>query len=272
MMNQQKVTGIYFSPTGNSRRVCRALLRGIGTEVAETREVDITQPDSRETVYRFRQEDLVVITLPVYAGRIPNKLLPFVENNLKGDHTPAVIAVTYGNRSYDNALIEMRETLIPNGFDIVAAIAVPSEHPFSKQLANGRPNGRDLEEIQRFAQNVASRLASAEEHNLLQLPGEWPCNYYVPKGEDGLPANFLKAKPVTDASRCNRCGLCARLCPMGSINRENPSDVEGICIKCHSCIHHCPNGAKQFDDKAFISHVRMLETHYTEEKEIAFFI
>lgn len=271
-MTPRKATGIYFSPTDNSRRVCHALLQGIDTEVAEAHEVDITQPEKRQTVYRFGREELIVLTLPVYAGRIPNKLLPFVENNLKGDHTPAIIAVTYGNRSFDNALIEIRETLTQNGFEVAAAIAVPSQHAFSSQLATGRPNVSDLRKIQQFAHDAVGRLASREENRQLQLPGEWPSSYYIPKGEDNEPVNFLKAKPETDPNSCSRCGLCARLCPMGSINKEDPSLVEGTCIKCHSCIRHCPNGAKRFGDKAFISHVKMLETNYTEEKEITFFL
>ena len=37
---------------------------------------------------------------------------------------------------------------------------------------------------------------------------------------------------------------------MGSVDREDVSQVTGICIKCQACIKSCPNGAKYFTDEA----------------------
>lgn len=86
--------------------------------------------------------------------------------------------------------------------------------------------------------------------------------YYIPLGEDGQPAKFLKAKPKTDLTRCDHCGKCAKVCPMGSINPDNTDEVPGICIKCQACIQYCPQGAKYFDDPRFLSHKAMLEKSY----------
>ena len=83
--------------------------------------------------------------------------------------------------------------------------------------------------------------------------------YYTPLKEDGTGAHFLKAKPVTDASRCTRCGICASVCPMGSIAADEPDSTAGICIKCHACIKTCPARARRFLDGDFLSHVKMLE-------------
>ena len=93
-----------------------------------------------------------------------------------------------------------------------------------------------------------------------------PGPYYRPLRMDGEPAVFLKAKPKTDAGKCTNCGMCARVCSMGSIDSEDTSKVPGICIKCQACVARCPVGAKYFDDPDFLSHREMLETHYTEEK------
>ena len=92
------------------------------------------------------------------------------------------------------------------------------------------------------------------------------------KGEDGQPAKFLKAKPKTDLDKCTNCGICAKVCPMGSISKENCADIPGICIKCQACIVKCPEKAKYFDDEAFLSHVRMLEKNFTERREPEWFL
>ena len=90
-------------------------------------------------------------------------------------------------------------------------------------------------------------------------------------GTDGQPAKFLKAKPQTDPDKCTDCGLCAAVCPMGSIDPADVSSVPGVCIKCQACVVKCPTGAKYFDDPAFLSHKDMLETNYTRRAESQLF-
>ena len=89
----------------------------------------------------------------------------------------------------------------------------------------------------------------------------------MPKGTDGQPAKFLKAKPRTDLSKCHNCGACARVCPMAAIDPKNVAEVPGTCIKCHACVRRCTRHAKYFDDPAFLSHVAMLEQNFQEPKK-----
>ena len=77
---------------------------------------------------------------------------------------------------------------------------------------------------------------------------------------------------TNDASRCVKCGLCARLCPMGAIDPEDVYSVPGICIKCQACVRKCTKHAKYFDDPAFLSHVAMLEQTFTEPKKNEVFL
>ena len=86
--------------------------------------------------------------------------------------------------------------------------------------------------------------------------------------EAGEPANFLKARPVTDPNVCNGGGKCAKVCPMGAIDRSDVSRVTGVCIKCFACVRLCPRGAKSFDDPDLSSHIRMLERDFSGWKEI----
>ena len=87
--------------------------------------------------------------------------------------------------------------------------------------------------------------------------------YYIPLGEDMQPAKFLKAVPKTVEELCDGCGVCIKACPVGSISSDYMT-ITGPCIKCQACIIKCHSGAKYFDDEAFLSHVRMLETNYTK--------
>ena len=107
----------------------------------------------------------------------------------------------------------------------------------------------------------------------IEVRGDDPVTaYYTPLGTDGKPAVFLKAKPKTDPEKCTKCGICATVCPMGSIPKDAPDTCTGICIKCHACVRNCPTGAKYFDDEAFLSHKAMLERDYTRRADAKIFL
>ena len=119
---------------------------------------------------------------------------------------------------------------------------------------------------------IVTVYAGFYQNYAVTVDGDADAPYYRPLGLDGEPKNFLKAKPQTDRSKCTGCGVCAALCPMGSISREDPAEVTGVCIKCHACVRNCPTGAKYFDDEAFLSHKAMLERDYTRRAEDKLFL
>ena len=270
-MHVNKVNSIYFSPAGSTK----AVTEHIAHQVAEALDVpcdiiDFTLPEARTNKYSFQPDELVVFGVPTYAGRIPNKILPFVQTLFEGKETPAVCVVTYGNRNYDSSLTELVQEMTGDGFKVFAAGAFVCRHVFSDRIAAGRPDAEDYREMDEFAGKAVKMLRDKTEPDI-QEPvirgGEPVAPYYIPKGEDGQPAKFLKAKPKTDLGKCTNCGICAKVCPMGSVSKENFADVPGICIKCQACIVKCPEKAKYFDDEAFLSHVRMLEKNFTERRE-----
>ena len=111
-MEIQKVWAVYWSPTGGCRRVTETLAEAAAVRLGVPWEcVDITLPQARERMYLFAQTDLVVVGTPTYAGKVPNKLLPWLQSGLWGNGALAVAVVVFGNRSYDNSLAELCATL-----------------------------------------------------------------------------------------------------------------------------------------------------------------
>ncbi|MEY8295535.1 MAG: EFR1 family ferrodoxin [Emergencia timonensis] len=267
-MNITRIWKVYFSPTGNTDQAVSHLADALRDKLkCPIEKYDFTLPASREAVPAFAAGDLVVFGTPVYAGKVPNKLLPFIQNSFKGNGAAAIPVVTFGNRSFDNGLAELTQSLKNNGFRIISAAAVASQHAFSDSLAAGRPDQEDLKLLSELAVKTAAKLAADGELQPVSVPGDAEAAYYRPLGLDGQPAVFLKAKPETDTTKCTNCGICARNCPMGSISPEEPSEVTGICIKCHACVHKCPENAKYFDDPAFLSHKAMLEKNFQRRAE-----
>ena len=272
-MTIDRVRAVYFSPTGKTRLAVTTLAGEIAAKlgVPLTGE-DLTLPAARQDARIYDKNELVVFGVPTYAGRIPNKLLPAVRESFTADGTYAVALTTFGNRSFDDSLSELRSVLTENGFCVIAGAAVAAQHAFSEALAAGRPDADDLAGIRKFADDICEKLRRGDAEPC-SVRGRDPVGpYYTPRGLDGEPKVFLKAKPVTDKEKCRSCGLCAASCPMGSISAEDCSLVTGVCIKCHACVKRCPTGAKYFDDEAFLSHKAMLERDYMRRAECEFFV
>ena len=273
-MKIQRVWAVYYSATGCTAQAVETLAKALADTLRVPWQKDeFTTPDQRNTVRYFAPEEIVVFGMPVYAGRLPNKLLPFVQEGFCGQGALAVPIVTFGNRSFDDALKELCETLQTNGFHTVAAAAIVAQHAFATALAAGRPNDADLQRIRVFAHALAIDIERCPKPTRpISVPGRSPIGpYYTPLGVDGKPAKFLKAKPKTNQARCLGCGLCAVVCPMGAISRQDPAVVKGVCIKCQACITRCPQRAKYFDDEAFLSHKAQLEQTQAQRKESCFF-
>ena len=270
-MKLEKIWAVYFSGTGTTRRTAERIAGGIASRLnLPVESVDFSRPAVRQETLGFGEKDLVVFGTPVYAGRVPNVLLPFLRERIVGGGALAVPVVLFGNRNYDDALIELRNILAADGMHPIAAGAFVGEHSFSRVLGADRPNAEDEALMDEFAARVAALAAGLDAAPVksVAVRGQEPLRaYYTPRDRAGNPINILKVKPKTDLSRCGGCGLCADLCPMGSIDPADVSTVRGICIKCCACVKGCPAGAKFFDDAGYLYHQHELEAQYARPAE-----
>lgn len=263
---------VYFSPTGGTKKVIRKIGTAMsGKSKLPIRSINVTLPEARKSALTFSKDQILLFALPVYAGRLPNVLLPWL-NTIEGNGATAVPVVVYGNRSYDDALIEWRDLLIKAGFRVIGAGAFVAEHAFSTTLGGGRPDEKDMQKAICFGEALAEKYVDG---NLspVHVPGTpYPYSgYYQPRDGSGNPLDIRKVTPKT-AESCIDCKRCARLCPMGSLSYQDVSLLTGICIKCCACVKGCPVGAKYFDDPAFLYHKEDLEAKFTRRAEPEFFV
>ena len=122
---------IYFSPTGGTKKVADIVSRALSNEREsggwEMKEIDLSPAGTDYSQYHFTREDICIVAAPSFGGRVPGLVLERLKE-MEGGHAKTILAAVYGNRAFEDTLLELEDTLVLAGFDCKAAVAAVAEH------------------------------------------------------------------------------------------------------------------------------------------------
>ena len=270
-MNINKVYSVYYSATGTTQKIASFLGETIAKKLnIPFEKYNYSLPKRREKILEFKENELIICASPTYAGRVPNVMLPFLKNNIKGNGALAVPVVLFGNRNFDDSLIELRNILEDNGFRTIAGGGFIGEHAFSYTLGANRPDEKDMAIALDFAKKIADKIINLAEipKEPIKVRGNEPLRpYYMPRDRHEHAIDILKVKPKVDVPKCTDCKICAYVCPMGSIDFNDVTKYVNICTKCGACIKKCPEKCRYYDDAGYLYHQHELEEEFERRAE-----
>jgi len=200
-------------------------------------EIDLTNAQIDFSAFDFTGDDIAVISVPSYGGRVPALATEKIKR-IHGNETRCIIVCVYGNRAYEDTLVELNDIVEQSEFHVIAAVGAVAEHSIMHQYATGRPDQQDKHELQNFGKKIFDKIKKTNYTSALKIPGNRP---YKKAGAAGLVPKANK--------RCTSCGLCAKNCPAQAISKTNLKITDSKkCISCMRCVIECPESARKVNE------------------------
>jgi ferredoxin len=184
---------------------------------------------------------------------------------LQGNKSPAVIVVTYGNRDFEDALIELRDIAVTANCRPLAAGTFIGEHSYSgadMPIAADRPDDADLAVAKAFGAQILDKILAVSDPtglDSLKVPGN------IPYKE---AAGRMPVTPKVEQSVCTECGACLPVCPTGAIALASGIQIDqNLCIFCCACLKSCPEDALVIAAEPIKQKVQWLHENCAERKE-----
>jgi len=250
------VYSLYFSPTGGTKKASDMVLNAFNVDTY----IDLSQANTDYSKYAFFKGDICFISVPSFGGRVPHIVLERL-GKMKVDRAYAVLVVCYGNRAYDDTLLELKNTVEKMGFFAVGAVSAVTEHSIVRKYAGGRPDIMDKAVLEKYSRKLKD-MFNCSGLKIISVPGNVPYKKY----------SGASYKPETN-SKCNSCGLCVKLCPVNAIDIDKPAKTDKYsCITCMRCIAVCPQNARSIDSKSLSEVEERLKNLCSDRKENELFL
>lgn len=254
MLNFKKVSKVYFSPSGTTERIVNEVAKNFNLP---QKNYDLLSFDGEKTF----EDELVIIGVPVFNGRIPKLACRRLEN-IRAKNSKAIVILNYGNMEYGDALLELNDLLAKNDFDIVGVATTVSQNSLFNQIAKNRPDERDLSQINEFTQRLIEKMEKGDE-NKIYVSGYKPYQtYHTPQFSVDCDENL-----------CIECMDCVYTCPEEAISENTPTLTDiNDCTRCSTCINVCPESARSFSGPAFEAERQVAMDNYMDRQEPNFYL
>lgn len=245
------VTIIYFSQTGNTRRVAQAMAGAFREGCHLTRTVSLKKATPQDAITC----DLLGIGTPCFSSQAPTPIKAFLRTLTPLNQKRAFVFATSGGAP-GRVLSDLTHLLQSKGADVIGGFLTRGEvrHPAPCLIGRmpNRPNEEDFARARRFALAAAEHI-SAGRPGL--VAGSRPDTLRTKEGFYNLVGlistdrveRLLLPEPRLDSTRCDQCKWCVYECPIHNVTLKPYPVLGKQCIRCYRCLTGCPQKAFEVD-------------------------
>lgn len=231
---------LYFSGTGNSRYVARAIAKITGDTV-----VSLNGRIKKGDTGPLHSDQPFVFVTPAYAWRIPRVVRENILQTEFNGNDRAYFVMTCGDGA-GNAAQYIKEICKQKAFVFrgFASVVMPENYVAMFSVPDQVTAGRIVQMAGPGIREIADRINKG-----MQL--KEPCVSITGRLQSWLfnPAFYalINAKGFRFTNACISCGKCAELCPLNNIQIiDGAPRWGGNCTHCMACICGCPTEAIEY--------------------------
>lgn len=233
----------YFSGTNNSKYVACLLAKQLDDKIFNIADCIA----NNEYIFKIESDEKVGFVFPIYAWRAPKILEKFVKKiSISGNNIYFYAIATCGDEC-GLALQRLSKHATKNNIDIklLKSIVMPNNFlplgdiDSAEEIKNRLKNAQV--EVSEIVKKINKCLTVSEVHE--GRTKYFKTNCIAPF----FNAFFRAARGLKADDKCNKCGLCANICPTKNII-INADSIQFCkkCTNCLGCLHRCPQKAIQW--------------------------
>lgn len=232
----------YFSGTGNSLFVARRLGQALNEVL-----VDMSANPNSWTI---GEKEILGFVFPVYAWGLPKVVEDFIKSMPCGDdkHYTFAIFTCGDDMGYTDALL--RKALKKKGWTLNAAFSLQMRNTYvclpGFDIDTPEVEQRKMVEVEKrlpYIMQCIAQHATMRDEELKRGTMPWLKTYVIRPLFNRFLINDNKFKQ--HQSRCKKCGLCVKKCPLQNISYDSDGVLtwNGHCTHCLRCYHVCARHA-----------------------------
>jgi flavodoxin/ferredoxin len=266
--NTFKIALMYFSATGNTKKIADVVEESLTKLAASVTKIDITSYEARKEQMSLREYDAVIFGFPIYSLRAPRVCRQWLET-LNGEGKKCSVFFTFGGFGKDPAHYYIKELLDKRNFTLVSTAEILAVHTFNRcgwQAAEGRPNQSDFEVVEEYADKTLNRFTGEDTDIIHDFKKPAFPSEQLDMAEK-FRFKLITQLPNRDARNCSMCMLCEKLCPTNAMDAKKGIADSTSCIACFRCIANCPDGVLHTNDIS-ATWENKLQMHNTTKEDI----
>lgn len=244
----------YFSGTGNTWWVADRIKKQLDANNVNADTVSIESIDVKKADWWIKTADLVFFGWPIYGSDMPEPIKNFVDNLLpieKGKHIHTFctqMAFSGDGACFYRKHFESKGLII----DSAKHFVMPSNISVWRGPLGAPGNKERIAKIMARCEKKVERYIGSLLIGKYRITGKYSYPLGIlQRAPYRLMYKGLRSHVGVNKERCQKCGLCASLCPSENITMSGFPEFKGKCSLCLRCYSFCPESAITYRGRSY---------------------